>query len=199
MSARIDRQPSPTVNARISPRGGLDVLSRDEVARLRDASTGGMHDLLRRCALAVLTSGSASDDPRAAQRAAIPISTSRCSSRTAASASTWTTRRRWPSSTARSSAASPSCCSPSCATSPTPRSSCSDSGRSTSTPATASPTPCSALLRNARVLHPHATRTWSCAGAATRSAATSTSTPSRSATSSACAASTSAPAAARVR
>ena len=57
----------PTVNARIYPRGGLDVLSRYEVARLRDASGGGMHDLLRRCALAVLTSGSASDDPRAAR------------------------------------------------------------------------------------------------------------------------------------
>ena len=57
----------PVVSARIYPKGGLDVLSRDEVARLRDASAGGMHDLLRRCALAVLTSGSASDDPRAAQ------------------------------------------------------------------------------------------------------------------------------------
>lgn len=57
----------PTVDARIYPRGGLDVLSRDEVARLRDASSGGMHDLLRRCALAVLTSGSPSDDPRAAR------------------------------------------------------------------------------------------------------------------------------------
>lgn len=56
----------PTVNTHIYPRGGLDVLSRSEVARLRDASAGGMHDLLRRCALAVLTSGSASDDPRAA-------------------------------------------------------------------------------------------------------------------------------------
>jgi predicted Rossmann-fold nucleotide-binding protein len=56
----------PTVDARIYPRGSLDVLSREEVARLRDASTG-MHDLLRRCALAVLTSGSHSDDPRAAQ------------------------------------------------------------------------------------------------------------------------------------
>ncbi|HEY9255141.1 MAG TPA: nucleotide 5'-monophosphate nucleosidase PpnN [Stenotrophomonas sp.] len=57
----------PTVDARIYPRGGLDVLSRAEVARLRDASAGGMHELLRRCALAVLTSGSASDDPRAAR------------------------------------------------------------------------------------------------------------------------------------
>ena len=55
-----------TVNTRISPRGGLDILSRDEVARLRDASTGGQRDMLRRCALAVLTTGSESDDPRAA-------------------------------------------------------------------------------------------------------------------------------------
>lgn len=59
--------PLPTVNARISPRGGLDVLSRHEVSRLKDASIGGLHDLLRRCALAVLTSGSESDDPRAAR------------------------------------------------------------------------------------------------------------------------------------
>jgi predicted Rossmann-fold nucleotide-binding protein len=57
----------PTVDARIFPRGGLDILSREEVARLRDASAGGMHELLRRCALAVLTTGSTSDDPRAAR------------------------------------------------------------------------------------------------------------------------------------
>jgi pyrimidine/purine-5'-nucleotide nucleosidase len=55
---------APTVSARISPAGGLDILSRNEVARLRDASGSGMHALLRRCALAVLTSGSMSDDPR---------------------------------------------------------------------------------------------------------------------------------------
>ncbi len=57
----------PTVDARIFPRDGLEVLSREEVARLRDASSGGMHELLRRCALAVLTTGSTSDDPRAAR------------------------------------------------------------------------------------------------------------------------------------
>lgn len=57
----------PTVNSQIHPRGGLDVLSRAEVARLRDASAGGMHELLRRCSLAVLTSGSMADDPRAAR------------------------------------------------------------------------------------------------------------------------------------
>src|SRR5690606_32588117 len=57
----------PVVSTRLYPRGALDILSRDEVARLKDASSGGLHELLRRCALAVLTSGSASDDPRAAQ------------------------------------------------------------------------------------------------------------------------------------
>ena len=55
---------SATVSARITPVGGLDILSRNEVARLRDASGSGLHSLLRRCALAVLTSGSMSDDPR---------------------------------------------------------------------------------------------------------------------------------------
>ena len=54
-----------TVSARISPVGGLDILSRNEVARLRGASGSGLHALLRRCALAVLTSGTVSDDPRA--------------------------------------------------------------------------------------------------------------------------------------
>ena len=56
-----------TVNARIAPAAGLDVLSRQEVARLRDVGdgTGGLHELLRRCALAVLTQGGASDDARA--------------------------------------------------------------------------------------------------------------------------------------
>lgn len=54
-----------TVSARISPAGGLDILSRHEVARLRGASDSGLHSLLRRCALAVLTSGTISDDPRA--------------------------------------------------------------------------------------------------------------------------------------
>jgi predicted Rossmann-fold nucleotide-binding protein len=57
----------PTIDTHIYPRGGLDILSRAEVAQLADASAGGLHDLLRRCALAVLTSGSDSDDPRAAQ------------------------------------------------------------------------------------------------------------------------------------
>ena len=54
--------PLATINARIAPVAGMDVLSRNEVKRLRDASQGGQHTLLRRCALAVLTSGAESDD-----------------------------------------------------------------------------------------------------------------------------------------
>jgi len=53
------------INARIAPpASGLDILSRDEIVRLRDASHGGLHELLRRCALAVLTQGGFHDDAR---------------------------------------------------------------------------------------------------------------------------------------
>lgn len=58
---------SPTYNTQILPRASLDILSREEITRLRDATQGGMHELLRRCALAVLTTGVESDDPRASQ------------------------------------------------------------------------------------------------------------------------------------
>ncbi|HXE66875.1 MAG TPA: nucleotide 5'-monophosphate nucleosidase PpnN, partial [Rhodanobacteraceae bacterium] len=54
-----------TVNAQIVPAGTLDVLSRDEIARLRDATSSGLHNLLRSCALAVLTSGAVQDSARA--------------------------------------------------------------------------------------------------------------------------------------
>ncbi|HEX5953275.1 MAG TPA: pyrimidine/purine nucleosidase domain-containing protein, partial [Rhodanobacteraceae bacterium] len=54
-----------TVNAQIVPAGTLDVLSRDEIARLRDATAAGLHTLLRSCTLAVLTSGAMHDSARA--------------------------------------------------------------------------------------------------------------------------------------
>ncbi len=61
-------KPVGVVDALITPRGGMDVLSRAEIVRLRDAAAGStLHDLLRRCALAVLTTGSHADDARAAQ------------------------------------------------------------------------------------------------------------------------------------
>ncbi|QJQ97212.1 LOG family protein [Halomonas sp. PA5] len=48
----------------ISPEGSLEVLSQHEVNRLRDTSTSGLHELLRRCALAVLNCGNPTDDGR---------------------------------------------------------------------------------------------------------------------------------------
>ena len=59
-----EMQPPPTVSARIVPAGTLDVLSRREISRLRDATASGLHALLRSCALAVLTSGEMNDDAR---------------------------------------------------------------------------------------------------------------------------------------
>jgi len=50
------------VNARISPLGSLDILSRLEVEKLLDTGQGGLHSLFRNCALAVLNSGSSLDD-----------------------------------------------------------------------------------------------------------------------------------------
>ena len=45
----------------VMPEGSLEVLSRQEVARLCRTGTGSLHDLLRRCALAVLNWGSETD------------------------------------------------------------------------------------------------------------------------------------------
>ena len=48
----------------VMPEGTLEVLSQTEVNRLRSTSEGGHHELLRRCALAVLNSGATTDDTR---------------------------------------------------------------------------------------------------------------------------------------
>jgi predicted Rossmann-fold nucleotide-binding protein len=53
------------VSARINPEAGMDVLSKAEVRRLTEATSGGLYELFRRCTLAVLTTGSESDDARA--------------------------------------------------------------------------------------------------------------------------------------
>jgi predicted Rossmann-fold nucleotide-binding protein len=53
------------ISARIYPAGILTTLSRLEVERLRDASQGELGELLRRCALAVLNSGTEEDDAEA--------------------------------------------------------------------------------------------------------------------------------------
>ncbi|MDY6948772.1 MAG: nucleotide 5'-monophosphate nucleosidase PpnN [Pseudomonadota bacterium] len=53
------------VDARVSPLGSLENLSQREVQQLLSAGQGGVYELFRRCALAVLSSGLESDDVRA--------------------------------------------------------------------------------------------------------------------------------------
>ena len=50
------------IDARISPAGGMEVLSKAEVNKLLDTSQGGLYKLFRNCSLAVLNSGSQLDD-----------------------------------------------------------------------------------------------------------------------------------------
>ncbi|WP_067101766.1 nucleotide 5'-monophosphate nucleosidase PpnN [Marinomonas atlantica] len=50
------------VDALVSPKGALEMLSQEEIARMSEDS-GDLHELFRRCALAILNCGSDSDDP----------------------------------------------------------------------------------------------------------------------------------------
>jgi len=52
------------VDAQISPEGRLELLSQEEVNRLRDASQTHMYELMWRCAFAVLNSGAEIDDSK---------------------------------------------------------------------------------------------------------------------------------------
>src|SRR5690606_29166978 len=52
------------MDARIAPQGSLEILSRLEANRLRDAGEGGLYELWRQCSLAVLLSGAQEDDVR---------------------------------------------------------------------------------------------------------------------------------------
>jgi len=49
------------VDAKISPKGRLDILSKSEVAKLLDTSQGGLYSIFRNCSLAVLNCGSTLD------------------------------------------------------------------------------------------------------------------------------------------
>jgi predicted Rossmann-fold nucleotide-binding protein len=50
------------ISASITPEGTMDLLSRAEVARLKDTSEGGLYQLFRRCSLAVLNCGMDGDN-----------------------------------------------------------------------------------------------------------------------------------------
>ena len=55
---------NPFIDAEIWPEGSLEILSQFEVDQLQSSGSGGLYPLLRRCMLAVLNSGSESDDAR---------------------------------------------------------------------------------------------------------------------------------------
>jgi predicted Rossmann-fold nucleotide-binding protein len=58
-------EPSPlgqvTKKVRIKPEGALDFLSLHEIHKLRDSNEGGLYNVFRRCALAVLNTGNETD------------------------------------------------------------------------------------------------------------------------------------------
>jgi pyrimidine/purine-5'-nucleotide nucleosidase len=67
LSGRTDRakliaMANNKVSARIIPDSGMEVLSKREVRRLADTSQTGLYQMFRRCALAVLATGSENDD-----------------------------------------------------------------------------------------------------------------------------------------
>ena len=59
-----ERDLAAVVHARVSPKGVLENLSQQEVDKLLDRGQGGLYPLFRRCALAVLNSGTLIDDAR---------------------------------------------------------------------------------------------------------------------------------------
>ena len=57
--------PSDMVDARVAPKGSLEHLSQQEIAKLLDSGQGGLYPLFRKCALAVLNRAAIIDDSRA--------------------------------------------------------------------------------------------------------------------------------------
>jgi len=55
---------SDLVDARVAPKGSLEHLSQQEIAKLLDSGQGGLYPLFRKCALAVLNTGNDTDDAR---------------------------------------------------------------------------------------------------------------------------------------
>jgi len=60
----LNTKKSTGINARITPEGSMEILSRHEVNLLKDKSKEGLYDLFRQCALAILNCGNESDDSK---------------------------------------------------------------------------------------------------------------------------------------
>ncbi|MBU2323280.1 MAG: DUF4478 family protein, partial [Gammaproteobacteria bacterium] len=53
-----------TINASLTPKGSLETLSQREVQQLRETGSGSVYALFRQCALAILNTGSHSDNAK---------------------------------------------------------------------------------------------------------------------------------------
>ncbi|MDA7088878.1 nucleotide 5'-monophosphate nucleosidase PpnN [Pseudomonas sp. SA3-5] len=56
--------PRKTTNATVTPKGSLETLSQREVQQLRETGSGSVYALFRQCALAILNTGSHSDNAK---------------------------------------------------------------------------------------------------------------------------------------
>jgi hypothetical protein len=57
-------QKRPRISASVSPKGSLETLSQREVQQLRETGSGSVYRLFRQCALAILNTGSHSDNAK---------------------------------------------------------------------------------------------------------------------------------------
>ena len=53
-----------TINASVTPKGSLEILSQSEVEKLKAVGEQGLYPLFRQCALAILNTGSDSDNAK---------------------------------------------------------------------------------------------------------------------------------------
>jgi hypothetical protein len=173
-----------TINASVTPKGSLETLSQREVQQLRATGSGSVYALFRQCALAILNTGSHSDNAKTILEAypdfeisilqqdrGIRLELFNAPADAFVDGEMIASTREMLFSALRDIVAAPKA-------SPT------RSSTSCATPAS-----CNRSI----------TRTWWCAGADIRSAARNTTTPSGSATNWGCAAWTCAPAAVRGR
>ena len=58
-----------TINATVSPRGSLEILSQLEVERLKQVGENGLYTLFRQCALAILNTGTENDNAKSIMEA----------------------------------------------------------------------------------------------------------------------------------
>jgi pyrimidine/purine-5'-nucleotide nucleosidase len=69
MNDKIINAKRPTINATVTPKGSLELLSQLEVEQLKAVGEGGLYPMFRQCALAILNTGSDSDNAKTIMQA----------------------------------------------------------------------------------------------------------------------------------